>query len=123
MQRFRIDSVRWNMIETYPVTDSHGVTRTILMRWIHKPAPLPETSWPPYIASVAAQRQPGEAGAGDTVARVIGEFGSEPWRLWYAEATGPLTPQCQCQMWRAKWNALYSYKPTNNSLPVSGTPK
>lgn len=73
--------------------------------------PIPRAVWPRYIAVLASQAQPGEAGAGDTVERLVGPFGGEAWRRWYAKEAGIFAAQCRCSAWKARWNALYPYSP------------
>lgn len=85
--------------------------------------PLPPADWPPYVTALAAQRVAGEAGAGDTAERVVGPFGSDAWRHWFAEEAGVMEPQCLCQLWKARWNALYQYPKPETTLPDSGALK
>ena len=87
------------------VKEKHGVPDFSV-----PPDPLSESLWPAHIAAIAAQRRPGEVGAGDTVARVIGAFGSAEWRSWYAANAGIFAPQCQCTGWQKRWNVMYPYR-------------
>ena len=68
-------------------------------------APRP---WPPWAEVVAMQARPGEAGLVETLERVVGSFGSEQFKVWYAEVFGVFKP-CPCARLRARWSVLYAY--------------
>lgn len=74
------------------------------------PLAMPRTKWPEYITAIAAQKIEGECGAGDTVERMIGKFGSEEFRAWFAEKRGVMAAQCRCAEWKTRWNIRFAYK-------------
>ena len=70
---------------------------------------IPLSEWPAYLRELSAQKTAGEKGLGDTVERVIGKFGSDAFRTWYAEKAGVFKSQCRCTKWKPIWNARYPY--------------
>lgn len=72
-------------------------------------ASIPFDKWPDYIKEIAAKKIEGERGAGDTVERVVGKFGSAEFRIWYAERAGVMAGQCKCENWLPIWNSKYRY--------------
>lgn len=71
---------------------------------------IPFEKWPDYVREIAAQKIEGEIGVGTTVERVIGRFGSNEFREWYAEKAGVMKGQCHCDKWKPQWNAQYQYE-------------
>ena len=102
------DGVHWRipLAALLAVKAKHGVPD-----FDTPPDPLPETRWPLYVAAVARRRLAGERGAGDTVARVVGAFGSPEWRRWFVDNAGVWSPTCRCDLWQPRWNLLYFYQP------------
>lgn len=71
---------------------------------------ISESLWPDWIKKISEQRISTETGVGDTVERVIGEFGSSEFRVWYAESTSVYQPTCKCATWKPIWNMIYAYQ-------------
>lgn len=84
-----------------------GTPQTGLPHAVRAATALPQEQWPAWVLALAAQAVPGEVGLGDVVARVIGPFGSNDFRTWYADVTSVWNPQCQCQGWQPLWNQVY----------------
>ena len=70
---------------------------------------LPPKEWPGWATEMAKNKMSGEAGLGDTVARVVAPFGSQAFKEWYAEVAGVMQKTCQCREWKPVWNARYPY--------------
>lgn len=90
-----------------------GKPRALAASTIHSPLstpqPLPRAKWPGHIRQMAELQLPADRGVGDTVARIIGPFGSDAFKLWYAEVRGVWSKTCRCGEWHALWNARYPY--------------
>ncbi len=74
------------------------------------PAPLPAVprgEWPAWARAVSWLRRPGEAGAGDTLRRLIAGVGGEKWKAWYKRRTGQ---DCGCEARRRAMNEKYPYE-------------
>lgn len=96
------------------LTDDVWVKLQIEFKRGHRPVfnPVPVADWPAYISLVSAQRLPTDTGAGDTVERVVGPFGSPEWRQWAKEALGVFAPSATCNncaSWKPIWNQQYPY--------------
>lgn len=71
------------------------------------PQPVPRAEWPAWAKGLALLSKAEDAGIGDTVHRVIGDFASEKFSLWHKLIFG--TP-CQCAARQAQWNQQYPLK-------------
>jgi hypothetical protein len=62
--------------------------------------------WPLWARLMAAQKQPGEVGVGDTIKRVIGNDRSEDFKAWYKNT---FNRNCGCCQRQAQMNQKYRY--------------
>jgi hypothetical protein len=67
---------------------------------------LPNGEWPDWARQLAQHAQPGDTGLGDVAERVIGPFGSDAFKLWWAEVNpdGVFGKTCKCASWKPRWN-------------------
>ncbi len=68
------------------------------------------TAWPTWAKMMRMVRQHGEAGLGDTIARLIGPIGGDVFKAWYLRTTGQ---DCGCGGRQDVLNARYPYMPIN----------
>jgi hypothetical protein len=81
------------------------------------PAALPVNQWPRWARWLEARRQPGEVGAGDTLARILDGRGGAAYKRWFKAITGV---DCGCEDRRARLTIAYSY--SAESLARSESP-
>lgn len=87
---------------------------------LHQPASaalsaIPRDQWPWAARLIANRARPGEAGVGDTLARLLGIVGGELYKWFYIWITGA---DCGCGDRQARLNALYPFDPEGDSKPV-----
>ncbi len=70
-------------------------------------SPFDEAKWPLKAKVISRLRLPGEAGLGDTVARVLARFGADGMKRLYKAVTGQ---DCGCGDRQQKLNAMYPYR-------------
>lgn len=63
--------------------------------------------WPAWARLISAKKTPNEAGVGDTVARIIGAFGGDAFKMWFTKKFGEL--DCGCSERQDRLNAMYPY--------------
>lgn len=71
-----------------------------------QPRIYPFERWPEWAKDIAAARQPGDAGLGDTVVHLIGDTRSENFKKWFQEKFGR---SCGCTERQAWLNRLFPY--------------
>jgi hypothetical protein len=69
-------------------------------------APAPRSEWPFVVRVLAARRQDGEAGVGDTAKRLLHRMGADGLAWLYEKATGR---DCGCANRQERLNRLYPY--------------
>jgi hypothetical protein len=69
----------------------------------------PMTQWPAWAKAIAEQRQPGDAGLGDTLVHLIGDSRSEKFQAWFQEKFGQ---SCGCSDRQAWLNRQFPYQIT-----------
>jgi hypothetical protein len=75
--------------------------------------PLPMDQWPAWAKDLAQDRQPEDAGLGDTIAHVIGDARSERFKKWFKEKLGAT---CGC-IERQRWlNQRFAYQGALESI-------
>lgn len=71
------------------------------------PLPVPYPDWPAWVKAVATRKQEGEAGAGDTIKRVLTTLGVD-W--FFKQFVVRFVGDCGCEARRRNYNALYPYE-------------
>lgn len=66
--------------------------------------PIPRKEWPLVLRPVKLMAKRGDRGAGDVVARVIGPFGGDSFKMWYKSIFGK---DCGCAHRQEAWNARW----------------
>ena len=77
------------------------------------PTAKPIRAWPFWARWLAKRRQPGDAGAGDTLARILGKVGADRAAKVWEQVTGTA---CGCSDRRGWLNGRYSYWAFNGPL-------
>ena len=62
--------------------------------------------WPLWARTVAALKQEGESGVGDTIERLIGRHNSIEFKVWYKKTFGR---DCGCSGRKEQYNRKYGY--------------
>ena len=70
------------------------------------PSATDPKAWPIWARILSRRRADGDRGVGDTVERVVGLIGSEPFAFWHYCVFGAARPHPKCP---ARWNKLYPY--------------
>jgi len=60
--------------------------------------------WPIAMIPIKLMAKPGDRGAGDIIARIIGPLGGEAFKAWYKKIFGR---ECGCNARQDAWNAIY----------------
>ena len=68
------------------------------------PQPVPREQWPLWTRFVAPRAKPSDRGVGDTVARLLGEYGEA-----FKREMKKHEIDCGCSARQAEWNAKYPY--------------
>ena len=63
-------------------------------------------AWPDWATAIATQKQPGEVGVGDTIARIIGPIGGDLYKRWFKTLFGR---DCGCATRQESLNSKYPY--------------
>jgi len=70
--------------------------------------PYDQNHWPEWVRLMAKAGDPGkDAGVGDTVHRIIGDYNSQRFSDWHKEKFGE---PCKCPERQAEWNARWPYR-------------
>jgi hypothetical protein len=72
--------------------------------------------WPAWAKAIAALKQDGELGVGDTVQRLAAAVGGEGYKALRKRIGLP----CKCAERREKWNRVYAYEHNQEVEAVSG---
>lgn len=72
--------------------------------------PQPRDKWPLWVRAIALLKKSTDSGVGDTVARVVGDFGGDAFKSWHIATFGV---SCSCDVRQESWNTLYSYLATS----------
>lgn len=75
--------------------------------WDHAGVAGRVPGWPDWALALAKRARVGDKGLGDVVAREIGPFGSDVFKVWYAGVAGVMAATCRCAGWQPIWNARY----------------
>ncbi len=70
------------------------------------PTAMPRSEWPRIIRLLALFAVPEDRGIGDVVARLIGPFGGDAFKLW----TKRFGLDCGCEVRQADWNIRWPLK-------------
>lgn len=68
--------------------------------------PMPRDEWPAWAKTVALLANDSDIGVGSTIARTIGPFGGDLFKIWHRAIFGR---PCACHEREAAWNSLYAY--------------
>jgi len=71
------------------------------------PRPVPRDEWPAWVRGVASRRKEGEAGVGDTLARLFNPLGAGD---AYKAMRKMLGMPCNCERDQERLNTLYPYQ-------------
>jgi len=68
--------------------------------------PVPRSQWPLWAKAIAFLANDDEAGVGDTVKRLIGNYRSEAFKSWHKRTFGF---DCGCAKRQKEWNERFNY--------------
>ena len=81
--------------------------------------PIPYADWPAWAKDLATDRQPTDAGIGDTAVHVIGARASKKFQEWYLKIIGQ---SCGCSDRQAWLNEIFPYPPQPACRPPATAP-
>lgn len=86
------------------------IDESLLANILKKPQTMPEPKWSLWAITLAAMKQDGDIGLGDTAERVFGKFGGS----LFKSAVKKMGMNCGCGERKEDWNRRFRYLPPND---------